>query len=422
LIAPKSWALWQLPRRVAFLVLAVDLVAIILSLASIRQSSVTGADLLRFGLLVAMSVSYLEVSRQVERRRRLLLNSSSPANMTSVWALPAAILLPHVLAACLVLLVYLHLWFRAWRHVDTVRLYRSSYSAATLLIICAVISTVLHATGLQGHFGSDAPSAIVTVLVAVLLYSAVNTALVAAAIFMSSGDTRPAALLGSVSENALEFATLGLGGVTAALVFSVPWLAVIVLPAVYLLQHHALVKQLVQAATIDTKTALLNASAWRLLAQRELERGERQGTPTAVLVIDMDRFKQVNDVYGHLAGDTALKAVATALADELRGYDAIGRFGGEEFVALLPGVDLPAAASVGERIRCRIASLAISVESRTGGIELVTLTASIGIASASVEAAKLDDLLRAADGALYTAKDSGRNAVSLAPAALARAS
>jgi diguanylate cyclase (GGDEF)-like protein len=220
--------------------------------------------------------------------------------------------------------------------------------------------------------------------------------------------------LGTWSDNVLEFATLGLGAVTAGLVVSVPLLALVVLPAVFLLQHHALIRQLVEAATIDAKTELLNAATWRRLAEGELERAERQHTMTAVLVIDMDRFKQINDVYGHLAGDTALKAVGEALADELRGYDAVGRFGGEEFVALLPGVDGPAARGVGERVRRRIESLAVDVERRNGGTSLMRVTASIGAAAAPGTGSSLDDLLRAADDALYAAKDSGRNTVRLA--------
>jgi diguanylate cyclase (GGDEF)-like protein len=194
------------------------------------------------------------------------------------------------------------------------------------------------------------------------------------------------------------------------LVLKVPPLAVLVLPAVFLLQHRALLVQLVAAATLDAKTELLNAAAWRQLAQRELERAARQGTATAVLVIDMDHFKELNDVYGHLAGDEALRAVATALSDELRGYDAVGRFGGEEFVALLPGVDAVTAANVAERVRQRIERLDVSVSRHAGGITHVGVTASIGVASAW-GAAELDDLLRNADVALYLAKGAGRNTV-----------
>jgi len=187
-----------------------------------------------------------------------------------------------------------------------------------------------------------------------------------------------------------------------------------VLPAVFLVQHRALLTQLVQAATVDAKTELLNAAAWRQLAHRELERAARQGTATAVLVIDMDHFKRLNDTYGHLAGDEALKAVGAALSDELRGYDAVGRFGGEEFVALLPAVDATAALGVADRVRCRIERLNVTVNQHAGGVTYIAVTATIGVASAW-GAADLDDLLRDADAALYEAKDAGRNAVRCAP-------
>jgi diguanylate cyclase (GGDEF)-like protein len=190
-----------------------------------------------------------------------------------------------------------------------------------------------------------------------------------------------------------------------------------VLPAVFLLQYHALLRDLVQAATVDAKTELLNAAAWRQLAQRELTRAGRQHTSTAVLVIDMDRFKQINDTYGHLAGDVALKTVAEVLADELREYDAVGRFGGEEFVALLPAADAAPAGQVAERLRRRIASTEIAVEGRDGPRRL-HVTASVGVAS-GLGAAELDDLLHAADKALYVAKREGRNAVRVAAAHIA---
>ncbi|HEY3715664.1 MAG TPA: GGDEF domain-containing protein [Jatrophihabitantaceae bacterium] len=255
---------------------------------------------------------------------------------------------------------------------------------------------------------------------AMLVFRIVNRGLISAAILLSSATYSPAKLFGSWQENSAEFATLALGAVTAVSLVRVPWFAVMVLPAVFLLQYHALLRDLVQAATVDGKTELLNAAAWRQLAQRELSRADRQATSTAVLVIDMDRFKHINDTYGHLAGDTALRAVADTLADELREYDAVGRFGGEEFVALLPDADTHAAANVAERLRRRIETTEILVEGRNApGMQRVHVTASVGVASTPAKAADLDDLLRAADNALYAAKHGGRNTVCVAPTAVA---
>jgi len=416
--------LWSTSVRVVALVLFVDAAAVLFSVAALWHGPITASDLLRFGLLAVLSVVYLEASRQVELRRRLLVpGDSSHVDVSSVWTVAGAMVLPIGLAASLAALIYLHAWLRSWRHVDGAQSYRGIYSAAAVVLTCIGVSATLHLNDMR-LTGLGAVSVVVT---AIALFMVLDRGLVGLALAVSGHVTKPTALLGSWADNAFEFATLVLGAVTAASVLYGPWFAVMILPAVFLLQYRALIKQLVAAATIDTKTELLNASAWRVLAQRELERAQRAGgTPTTVLVIDMDRFKLVNDMYGHLAGDTALKAVAESLADELRGYDAVGRFGGEEFVALLPGVGPRMAANVGERIRQRIASLAVSVEPRTGGTAHVRLTASIGAASANAHASSsastLDDLLRAADGALYAAKGDGRNAVRVAPVALARAS
>jgi len=328
--------------------------------------------------------------------------------------------LPAPLAVSIVLVIYIHLWLRAWRHVDGARKYAAIYTTSTITLSCLAAYAALSRIDPDRDILPSALHAIVAVVVALVVYRIVNAVLIAAAFVVSTGTWRPSVLLGSWSDNALEFSTLALGVFTAAALQRVPWFAVMVLPAVFLLQYHALLRDLVQAATVDAKTELLNAAAWRQLAQRELSRADRQETPTAVLVIDMDRFKHINDTYGHLAGDTALRAVADALADELREYDAVGRFGGEEFVALLPGADTHSAVNVAERLRRRIETTEILVEGRNApGMQRVHVTASVGVASTPSKSADLDDLLRAADNALYAAKHGGRNTVRVAPSAVA---
>jgi diguanylate cyclase (GGDEF)-like protein len=368
-----------------------------------------------------MSVTYLEFTRQVERQRRLFVAAgSSHIDVTSVWALAGAAMLPPGLAAAIAAIVFLHLWCRSWQYVGGTRPYRAANSAACVILACVAISTFTHAA-IWGHGNLASGSSIGMLAVAVVIYRVVNSTPIALAVTLSSGSRRPSDLFGSRADNVLEFSTLVLGAATAVLVVQVPPLAVLGLPAVFLLQHRALLKQLVEAATIDTKTELLNAAAWRQLAQRELERAGRQHTATAVLVIDMDHFKRLNDTYGHLAGDVALRAVGEALADELRGYDAVGRFGGEEFVALLPGVNATTAVGVAERVRARIEAVPVRVERRTGGTGDIAVTASIGVAATRGVGVELDDLLRAADSALYAAKAAGRNAVCRAPSQITAA-
>ena len=406
--ALRSRAIWREPTRVRALVVAVSAAAALLSAAAFVHSTITASDLLRFGLLAALSVAHLEASRQVELRRRLFAAAdSSHIDMSSVWILAAALVLPPALAVLIAPITYVHLWARSWRSLDGVQVHRVIYTGATIMLTCLAVSAV-------GHVGPSAgervPQLIVAIVLAAVTYRVVNRTLIVAAIALSVGVHRPSTITGTWGDNAVEFSTYALGAATAVLVVRVPPLALLVLPAVFLLQHRALLKQLVEAATIDMKTDLLNAAAWRQLADRELERAARQHSATAVVVIDMDHFKRLNDTHGHLAGDEALRSVGAALGDVLRGYDAVGRFGGEEFVALLPGVDAQTAVAVGERVRERIEVLPIRVEQRTGAVATVAVTASVGVAAA-VGAADLDGLLRAADEALYAAKAAGRNAV-----------
>ena len=168
----------------------------------------------------------------------------------------------------------------------------------------------------------------------------------------------------------------------------------------------------------DTLTGLLNRRAIhdRALAEfNRLQRGTANG-PLSVILLDIDHFKDINDTYGHEAGDRALQAVAELLLAHLRSYDGLGRWGGEEFLMLLPGTRLPEACAVAERIRFTLDAARPPLLDGTR----VPLSASLGVAAiegASPEAVGeqwLDVLVRAADRALYQAKSDGRNRVSAA--------
>ena len=143
----------------------------------------------------------------------------------------------------------------------------------------------------------------------------------------------------------------------------------------------------------------------------ELERAARLEKPSGVLLIDLDHFKAINDQYGHLAGDEMLRAVASTLTNEVRTYDLVGRFGGEEFVVLLPGTSEAETVHVAERIRRRISELIIPIGSNGATAEFSQLTVSIGIAVFPDHGQDRRDVLHAADMAMYAAKAAGRNRV-----------
>ena len=139
-----------------------------------------------------------------------------------------------------------------------------------------------------------------------------------------------------------------------------------------------------------------------------------------MLVLDLDNFKQVNDEHGHLVGDQVLVAVAAAIRDVVRDDDLVGRFGGEEFVVLLPAPDgdpgRVGAEAVANRIRRRIEQLRIEVPTSSGEIVVDDLSVSIGGATSPADGTRLADLLKVADAAMYAAKDAGRNRVVHGPA------
>lgn len=182
-----------------------------------------------------------------------------------------------------------------------------------------------------------------------------------------------------------------------------------------LLRRSARYGQAEAGALADPKTGLLNMAGWERRAAAEISRAARDGTVLAVMFADLDHFKAVNDTYGHLNGDAVLRAVAGVLRTQLREYDVAGRFGGEEFVVLLPRTDLVQARQIAERVRRAIAAAPVALAGT--GEPLVTVTVSAGVASLECAgtAASLPGLLAAADAACYEAKAAGRNRVRASP-------
>ena len=163
-------------------------------------------------------------------------------------------------------------------------------------------------------------------------------------------------------------------------------------------------------ATQDPLTGLWNRGAILEALRREIARAKRERNSVAVVMADLDHFKRINDSYGHLAGDAALRQVADRMRSSLRPYDAIGRYGGEEFLILLPGCNIPGAATVAERLMTSIAGQPVDLAG-----EKLLITCSLGVASNSeAPEADADWLIRAADAALYQAKSAGRDRVEFA--------
>jgi two-component system, cell cycle response regulator len=160
-------------------------------------------------------------------------------------------------------------------------------------------------------------------------------------------------------------------------------------------------------ATHDSLTSLRNRAAVLEALGDELERAGREAHPVSLLIADLDHFKRINDTYGHLLGDGVLREAARRMKSVTRRYDSLGRYGGEEFLVVLPGCDRSAARAQAERLRESLSAQPFLIENTS-----MEITCSVGVAcSDASRQSDLNGLIRAADLALYAAKDGGRNRV-----------
>lgn len=180
------------------------------------------------------------------------------------------------------------------------------------------------------------------------------------------------------------------------------------------LQSELLVTQaaLRQQATHDALTKVYNRHSIFEVLDREIGRAEREGLPVGVALLDIDFFKSVNDTYGHIAGDAVLAEAARRIKSSIRSYDSLGRYGGEEFLIILPGCDEACTLSQSERIRRNLASEPMPIHEDAHSDTSLALTASFGSTTALPgHHVPVETLLRIADESLYEAKRAGRNRV-----------
>jgi diguanylate cyclase (GGDEF)-like protein len=377
----------------------------------LARTPLLSGELLLFAALLACGAACVEAAR------RLGMPTGVSHDLLSAWCLPIALLLPPLYA----LIAPIPLCLLQQLRVRGAAFYGRAFSAVALGLAGGATSALSSHFSLSAgevrdsgasffhagvHVWFASPLTVTVALGCAALFSVLNATLVACAVRAAGAPPRPRRRARD-SERLIINVTgvcVGLLITIACMLSSV--LLFVALPPVILLQRSLLHQQLRAAARTDAKTGLLNAAAWHREADTEISRVIRAGDSLALLLIDIDHFKRVNDTYGHLVGDQVLAGLADVLGRAVRDADVVGRFGGEEFVVLLPGADAVEAAEIAERVREQV-SAEVTVPAASG----VAVTVSIGVTVIGLHGDSLPGLLSSADSAMYRAKEAGRNRV-----------
>jgi len=401
----RRWAWWQVPLGLRVYVAVVPLVAFGLTCYAASQTTWHATEVAKFLLLVGCGMVSVAATP-----RTAYLQGGMTRDFLTVWVLPVAILLPPVYAMLTPIPLQILTQLRVhrgvvYRRVFTVAAIALAYGAASLLF------RAFPASFAGGSIGTGMHALTFTLAVAAceIVGGRGHQLLIVVGMKLTDPTIRIAAL--ELNREALQgdFAEFDLGVLITVVVAVNVALAVFAVPTVLLVRRFMMHAQLLAQSRIDTKTGLLNASTWEREAAVEITRAVRTGTPLALALVDIDHFKMVNDTYGHLVGDKALRAVTDALRSQLRAYDLAGRFGGEEFVVLLPQAREMDAINVAERLRAHIANMSIPVGNDIESGPSIKLTISVGVAALDGVSRELTDMMAAADAALYYAKETGRN-------------
>jgi diguanylate cyclase (GGDEF)-like protein len=408
----RDWAWWRLPPVLRWYVGALPVLAFVVMAVAAARTEWHVADIAKFLLLMCCGMISVASTPRI-----MYAFPGLTKDFSGMWVLPTAILLPPVYAALMPFFLVVVLYLCVYRGIPHRLVFTAaatgvSYAAASVVFRLFPASFAGGAVGAGWHAFTWCSA----VAACEILGNRGHGFMILGAVKLSDPSTRIRdvewnrdALQGLIVEIALAVM------ITLAVALS-PALVLLAVPTVLLVRRFLICPVLEAQSRVDAKTGLLNVSTWEREAEAELSRSGRTRTPVALALLDIDHFKAVNDTYGHLAGDKVLRAVADALTAQLRSYDRAGRFGGEEFVLLLPQTGEEDARGIAERLRSHVADMAVPIDDSESP-ECVSLTVSIGVTTTDGAACGLTDLLAAADAALYYAKQNGRNMICVRAAA-----
>lgn len=409
----RTSGLWSLPLSARMFLLLVEVIAACVTGVLLLHETVTAMVLWRFAVLLGLCIGYAEIGARSQRITRYLGSGKVFTNPMSVWSFAAVLVLPAGWASLFIVGQYGHSMLQR-RRERSGNTYRVVFTAAVTMTAQLATATVLAASASGGHALHGGILAGLGVALGVPVFVLINLTLLVAGMWLAVRPPSLRPLIPGADTLTTEATTLLLGIVAAELLLHSPVLLPITFVFIATLQRSSTVKALHQSARTDAKTGLLTSAAWSASVQSVLARLARAGGgDIAVMLIDLDHFKRINDEHGHMVGDRVLAAVGACLQRELRDRDAVGRFGGEEFAAVLAGAGADEAATVAERVCAAL---------REVRVDEVAITASVGVAHhhAGRAAVTVEALLANADAALYAAKRQGRNQVRVSALAASR--
>jgi diguanylate cyclase (GGDEF)-like protein/putative nucleotidyltransferase with HDIG domain len=322
---------------------------------------------------------------------------------TNVFLIPAVLLLPAPLVALIAIVQHVPEWLssrKAW--------YVQSFNIANYTLDGLAAWAVAHGIEHSGLVGSLHAREALAGAGAALTFVLLNHVLLAVMLNLARSYSLRETELFTFDGLSTELILAGLGVGVATFWRLNPWLIPFGLAPLVLIHRSLAVPQLQAEARVDPKTGLFNARHFAATLAEELGRAERFERPLSLIMVDLDLLRDINNSYGHLAGDAVLKGIAEVFRAELRHYDVPARFGGEEFSILLPETSPEEALEIAERIRRAVAAAAFDVETSS---EPIRATVSIGVAGYPKDAHDANELIHQADLAVYRAKLQGRNRV-----------
>jgi diguanylate cyclase (GGDEF)-like protein len=322
---------------------------------------------------------------------------------TGVFLLPAALLLPPELVALMAFVQHVPDWLkrRLPFHIQAFNI--ANYTLATMGA-WGVAHELLALHSLDRH----GAGALVAGAAACVVFVGVNHVLLAPMLRFARGLSLRESRLFTFDNLSTDFVLAALGVGLAMLWRYDPWLTPFALAPLVLVHRSLSVPALQAEARVDPKTGLYNARHFAVALRDELGRADRFERPMSLIMADLDLLREINNTYGHLAGDAVLAGIAKIFRQQLREYDVPARFGGEEFAILLPETPPHEALEIAERIRRAVAETSFDVETSS---EPIRATVSFGVASHPRNGMDANELVHQADLAVYRAKLQGRNRV-----------